>query len=83
MKIDSAPSRYFQDVENLLIKNGVPVKKLRLNTSLQADLKLHPNDYYFLTLDLEELLEKPLDLDKVFESKTVSDLVALMATERE
>jgi hypothetical protein len=81
MKTDSTTSRYLKDVENLLIRNGVPVKKLRLNASLQADLKLHPNDYYFLTLDLEALLEKPVDLDKVYESKTVSDLIVLMATD--
>lgn len=71
-----------REVQSLLMRAGVPNEKLRLDASLIDDLKLHPNDYYFLTLDIEELLHKPVDIDLVFDSKTVSDLVTLVTKEK-
>ena len=81
MKLHST-QKELQDVKCLLMRTGVPIEKLRLDASLLDDLKLHPNDYYFLTLDIEELVHKPVDMDQVFDSKTVLDLVTLLVKEK-
>jgi acyl carrier protein len=70
--------RYFRVVEGLLIRSGIPSKKLKPEASLKDDLKLSSNDYFFLKVDIEEFLRRPIDLDLIFESKTISDLVSLI-----
>lgn len=70
--------QYFRVIKELLIRAGAPSIQLTPKTSLKDDLKLSASDYYFLKVDIEELLQRSVDTDLVFESKTVSDLISLM-----
>lgn len=74
--------KHLNDVRYVLKKGGVALDKIQPQTSLIQDLKLNQNDYYFLMTDLEDLLHKHIDIDKMFACTSIADLATLIDQEK-
>ena len=70
--------QHLKNVQDLLKRGGFAVEKLDPEVSLVNDLKLHPNDFYFLKLDLEKMTNSTVDIDLVYGCRSIGDLVGLL-----
>lgn len=71
-------NQHLKNVQDLLKRGGFAVEKLAPEVSLENDLKLHPNDYYFLKMDLEKMTNSPVDIDQLYSCRSIRDLVELL-----